>query len=227
MSEALRRLGLRPAGGNHASLRKLIAHYRIPTDHFDPYWGVRRSGTGRARPLADLLVEGSSYSRGHLKHRLYVEGLKSRRCELCGLGEDWHGRRMSLILDHINGVPTDNRIENLRIVCANCAATLDTHCGRNTNSHRGPRCCRRCGAEFIPNYDRHRYCSRRCGSLHDNRDRGPKPGLRKVPRPPHAQLVKDLESLSFTAVGQKYGVSDNAVRKWMRQYEREPSESAA
>jgi hypothetical protein len=38
---------------------------------------------------------------------------------------------MSLVLDHINGVSTDNRIENLRMVCPNCAATLDTRCGTN------------------------------------------------------------------------------------------------
>ena len=37
---------------------------------------------------------------------------------------------MGLILDHINGVRDDNRLENLRIVCPNCAATLETHCGR-------------------------------------------------------------------------------------------------
>ena len=49
-----------------------------------------------------------------------------RRCELCGQTESWRGRTMALILDHVNGVPTDNRLENLRIVCPNCAATLDT-----------------------------------------------------------------------------------------------------
>lgn len=27
--------------------------------------------------------------------------------------------------------------------------------------------------------------------------------------------------MSWSAVGRKYGVSDNAVRKWMRTYERE------
>jgi ribosomal protein S27AE len=67
-----------------------------------------------------------------LKERLFNEGLKDRQCEQCGQGELWRGRSMSLILDHINGIPDDNRIENLQIVCPNCAATLDTHCGRKT-----------------------------------------------------------------------------------------------
>jgi hypothetical protein len=31
----------------------------------------------------------------------------------------------------------------------------------------------------------------------------------------------DVQSMSFLAVGRKYGVSDNAVRKWLRYYERE------
>jgi len=46
-------------------------------------------------------------------------------------GEEWNGKKMSLILDHINGVWNDDRIENLRIVCPNCNAYLDTHCGKN------------------------------------------------------------------------------------------------
>lgn len=50
---------------------------------------------------------------------------------MCGQGEEWNGKKMSLILDHINGVHNDNRLENLRIVCPNCNATLDTHCGKN------------------------------------------------------------------------------------------------
>jgi transposase-like protein len=49
----------------------------------------------------------------------------------------------------------------------------------------------------------------------------PRPERRKVPRPSHEQLVLDLETMSFCAVDRKYRVSDNAVRKWLKWYERQ------
>jgi len=54
-----------------------------------------------------------------------------RNCEKCGQDEWWYGKRMALILDHINGDNSDHRIVNLRIVCPNCNATLPTHCRKN------------------------------------------------------------------------------------------------
>jgi hypothetical protein len=172
-----------------------------------------------AVPLESVLVEGSSYSRKSLKRRLFTTGLKARCCELCGQGEDWRGRRMGLILDHVNGVPDDNRFENLRIVCPNCAATLETHCGRK--NHLPERPCERCGQAFAPRTVRQRFCSRECGTRHGRRHRRPRPETRKVDRPSHDQLRADLASMSFLAVGRKYGVSDNAIRKWLRWYERQ------
>ncbi len=44
---------------------------------------------------------------------------------------------------------------------------------------------------------------------------------RKVERPPYEQLLEEIEATSYSAVGRKYGVSDNAVRKWVRFYERQ------
>jgi predicted nucleic acid-binding Zn ribbon protein len=213
-AEALRRLGMCASGGNWRTLKRYATEvWRIPVDHFDPHAASREALARNRlveRPLDEILVEGSPFSRVQLKKRLYAAGLKSPRCELCGQGEEWRGRRLALILDHVNGVRDDHRLENLRIVCPNCAATLDTHCGRNPGPTRS---CAACGAAFKPCHSKQRYCSRRCGGIAGS--------SRRVERPPYEQLVAEVEATSYVAVGRNYGVSDNAIRKWLRQYERE------
>lgn len=107
-------------------------------------------------------------------------------------------------------------------MCPNCAATLDTHCGRKNRLERPERCCLRCGATFRARYPNQRYCSRECGTRAPRSDRGvPNLGLRRVRRPPYERLLREIAATSYLAVGRGYGVSDNAVRKWVRQYERE------
>lgn len=226
-AETLRRLGLRPNGRNPQTIKRHAELWNISTDHFDPTIARDRAlrAAHRKKPLEEILIEGSTYSRGHLKRRLYADGLKERRCELCGQGEEWNGARMSLILDHINGVGDDHRLENLRVVCPNCAATLTTHCGRNKPVPE-PRSCAYCGETFQPETASQRYCSRACGVRSPgSRDR--QPNRRKVERPPYEQLRADLARMSYVAVGRKYDVSDNAVRKWLRWYERELGDEPA
>jgi hypothetical protein len=211
----LRRMGERPAGGNAATLKKYAALWGISTDHFDG--GGVRPPVRQPLPLAEILVRGSTYDRGRLKRRLFANGLKQPRCEMCGQGEHWRGARMALVLDHVNGVWNDNRIENLRILCPNCNATLDTHCGRKNRRTLVDRECAYCGESFSPKYRKQRFCSRPCGVRHNA------PALRTVERPPYEQLTAEIAASSYLAVGRKYGVSDNAIRKWVCAYERERS----
>jgi hypothetical protein len=217
-AESLRNLQMCPTGGATNILKKWIEIWGISTEHFDPRAARRAGSVGGRRPLAEVLVVESQFRRTHLKHRLFEEGLKGRECEICGQREMWRGRRLSLILDHVNGVRNDNRLENLRIVCPNCAATLDTHCGKNRR-RLSPKTCVRCGNEFQPATSRDTYCSSRCGKTI------PRPHTRKVERPSLDQLRSDVGASGYAAVGRKYGVSATSVRKWLRWYERDCNNS--
>lgn len=213
------------SGNNWRTLKRHAAEvWEIDVSHFDPRARQRAAlerGRHPPRPLDEVMVENSTYSRGLLKQRLYDSGLKKRACEHCTQGEEWRGRRMALILDHVNGISTDNRLENLQIVCPNCAATLDTHCGRNPGR---PRECLSCGQAFLPGSRTQRHCSQTCGGHSEASERA-QFAARRVERPPYEQLRHEISTASYVAVGRRYGVSDNAIRKWVRQYEREPGRS--
>ena len=128
-----RNLNLKPTMGNRTTIKKYIKLYNLDISHF-------RNGTPKPsnkKSLNEILIENSTYNHtSNLRDRLYKVGLKKRECEMCGQDEEWMGKKMSLILDHINGVHDDNRLDNLRIVCPNCNATLSTHGGKNIN--KGP-----------------------------------------------------------------------------------------
>ncbi len=44
--------------------------------------------------------------------------------------------RLSMHLDHVNGVRNDNRLENLRMLCPNCHSQTPTYGGRNAKLRR-------------------------------------------------------------------------------------------
>lgn len=67
--------------------------------------------------------------------------------------------------------------------------------------------CPICGVPFLGLHKR-LYCSNRCRGL----------AIRRVKRPSIHVLKQDIETMSWIAIGRKYGVSDNAVRKWAKQY---------
>lgn len=79
----------------------------------------------------EVFKEESCHPRHRVKKRLIDEGLIEYTCNICGIGPEWNGKEMPLILDHINGVNNDNRIENLRFVCSNCDSQLPTYKSRN------------------------------------------------------------------------------------------------
>jgi uncharacterized protein with GYD domain len=201
IKETLIKMGLRAAGGNYKVFHDKIKEYEIDTSHFESseefYKRVlKKYINGVKIPLSEILIENSTYCRTSLKKRLYDDGFKQRICEMpgCGQGEVWLGNKISLILDHINGVYNDNRLENLRIVCPNCNAALPTHCGKH-NAKTKPR--------KDPSIRIKSNLSKRI-----------------VQRPPYSQLKQEVLEIGYSATGRKYGVSDNSIRKWIKSYEK-------
>ena len=202
--EVLRKMGLRSSGSNSKTLKKYIKIYDIDISHFEKFYTRISSISKESKiSLSEILINGSEYNRTHLKKRLYDEGLKERICELCGQDEYWNGMKISLILDHINGIYNDNRIESLRILCPNCNAGLDTHCGKN--KLKKVHLCD-CGKKINRG-------SKKCLSC-SGKDR------RRVERPNLDFLKEEIKKMGYSAVGRKYNVSDNTIRKWIYYYKK-------
>ena len=203
-AEVLRRLGLSVRPGNYRTIDAAVERLGLGLLH------MLGKSHGTSRPgnmieLKDILVEHSGYSRSvSLKLRMLREGLLANGCMLCGQGPEWKGKPLVMVLDHVNGVHDDCRRENLRLLCPNCNSQQATFCrGAKGLLQREKRYCR-CGRELglYAEDESCAYC------------RGKK--FRRVERPERKDLEESVQKLGFVGAAKLYGVSDNAVRKWLR-----------
>lgn len=124
-------------GWERQRLKQLLGKYEISYEHF-----TARKSKGEQqpeRPLEELLVFGTNAQSGLLKRRLIGAGLLEYKCSVCGI-VDWNGQKLTLQLDHIDGCPKNNVIENLRILCPNCHSQTKTYGGKNRDG-RNPTVC--------------------------------------------------------------------------------------
>ena len=68
--------------------------------------------------------------------RRYLRHKHGDKCAVCGLGNTWNNMPIHLILDHINGIPNDWSINNIRLVCPNCDSQLPTFKAKNKGNGR-------------------------------------------------------------------------------------------
>ncbi len=98
---------------------------------------------------------------------------------------------------HKDGNKLNNDIKNLELI------TISEH----THRHKGYKRVINC-AICNKKTTNMKYCSWKCKNL----------GERKIIRPPKEELIKLVKKYGYVGVGKKYGVSNNSIKKWLKNY---------
>jgi hypothetical protein len=131
--QALGRLGLAEAGGNYATVRRRIQELNLDTSHMTGQTWNRGIVQAPSVSIEEYLNKRRPIQSFKLKHRLIREGYFERKCYSCGR-RVWRSQPIPLELEHRNGNPHDNSLDNLTLLCPNCHALTTAYRGKNKKS---------------------------------------------------------------------------------------------
>jgi hypothetical protein len=113
-AEILRKLRLKPTGGNYVNLQRNIDKFGISTDHMLN----QASNAGREFVPFENLTRNGAIKKRLLKKR-------GHQCEKC-MNTEWLGKPITIELEHIDGNNRNNTETNLKLLCPNCHAQTPT-----------------------------------------------------------------------------------------------------
>jgi hypothetical protein len=185
MSDLLDGLNLVRTGDNSKTVKNAIKRLEL-TPQF-----VRAKSAFTRINREELLVEDCKRSKSALKSYLLRTNEIPYTCAICLCLPTHNNKDLVLQLDHINGVSTDNRLENLRWLCPNCHSQTDTFCGKNT---------------------------KRTYIKKEKIEKEPKPRPTKISWPTIDELQRLLWTKPATTIAKELGVSDKAVEKRAKKF---------
>lgn len=156
-----------------------------------------------------------SQENGNLSNfiRNYLLEKANYQCEICG----WHEinpttNKVPLEIHHIDGDYKNNKPENLQVLCPNCHSLTPNFKALNVSERERTQVRK----------DKKEYYCVDCGKLiskGSTRCNQCEAKARITEKPLTREELKQLiRTTPFTTIGERVGVSDNAIRKWCKQY---------
>lgn len=198
-----------------------------PTHNLCPC-GQALEGTRRKFCSTECVIKSSNskhqnYSnqqRRGASRKIKLMQMKGMSCQVCGYNKNYSAlafhhkdpKQKSFALDMrtCSNKSWESLLEEAAkcdLVCMNCHMEIHHPDLDAESSHLlEPMKCKLCGEAYQPCKSKRQYCSEHCYRIK----------RRKVERPSREQLEKDLSEMSCLKVGKKYGVSDNSIRKWLK-----------
>ena len=171
--------------------------------------------TKQDTPIELYLNNEKQIHSSRLKNKLIKEQYKKCECEGCGLTK-WQGVQIPLELHHNDGNRFNNNLNNLTLLCPNCHALTDNYRGKNVKAHKNNPIKKPIRIKKM-NYcvDCHRSIDPR--AVRCKSSNGTEREQEKINKHPSREELKHLiRIMPFLQIGKKYGVSDNAIRKWCK-----------
>jgi Zn finger protein HypA/HybF involved in hydrogenase expression len=199
-SDIIKKLNYSVDEGVYKILKKLTLHHNINLSKhmllFKQEQAKRLNNIHQKINSNNFFSKNLKRNSSNVKKRLIKEKILENKCSWCGIKDTYNNKPIVLQLDHIDGDNKNNETSNLRLLCPNCHSQTDTFSGKNTK-RKDKKYCKYC--KIVVKTSNVCYL---CKSLDQRKFNVSK-----------EQLEKDINSMPMTKVGQKYGVSDNAIRK--------------
>lgn len=230
-SEVCRLIGIQPTGGSASYLARRIKMLKIDTSHF---LGARAMSHPKyyykfKRKTPDEILVVRTPEQGRAPARLLTRALVETgikyECSICGQEPVWNKKPLTFHVDHIDGDSLNNTSDNLRFLCPNCHTQTDSYARPKTSksTKSKPYNSRTAAAMNISINNNEKYCT--CGkpispkafrckscAVKYNTNR------QKIEWPATQVLQKMVDETSYSNVARQLGVSDNSVRKRLKNH---------
>jgi hypothetical protein len=200
--DILIKLGFKSYSANRGTLNKRFASEKFDFTLFNENVKTLRNkimgslkDTNSKYTHEDFLKENCERGRNLVRRFILKNNLIDYKCEKCGNAGEWIGQKITLQLEHKNGINNDNRLENLCFLCPNCHSQTPTWGAKRMKKDYF---CDICGAETCG-------YGKKCSKCDGNDKRKFNISQEEMKA---LLLVESIES-----IGRRYGVNGNSIRK--------------